>query len=208
VSIAAVIFDYGSVLARTLDPAPRAAWEHRLGLEPGVLQRTVHNQTSWIAAQSGHITPEAHWYEVGAALGLLSDETAKLRAAFYRGDVVNAELIARIDRLRTAGVCTALLSNFSLELRGLLAAQDLLHHFDHIAISAEIGVMKPDAAAYQTMLAMLAIPADVCVFIDDQPANVEAAQALGLHGIVFRDNATCLTELDHLLGVNHAGTRV
>jgi putative hydrolase of the HAD superfamily len=207
VSIAAVIFDYGSVLARTLNPTPRTAWEHRLGLEPGVLQRTVHNQTSWIAAQSGHITPEAHWHDVGATLGLLPAETANLRAAFYRGDVVNAELITRIDRLRIAGVCTALLSNFSRELRGLLAAQDLLQRFDHIAISAEIGVMKPDATAYRTMLDMLAIPADACVFIDDQPANVDAARALGLHGIVFRDNVTCLTELNHLLGVNHDGTR-
>jgi putative hydrolase of the HAD superfamily len=206
VTIAAVIFDYGSVLARTLNPVPRAAWEHRLGLEPGALQRTVHNQTSWIAAQSGHITPEAHWHDVGATLGLLPAETAKLRAAFYRGDVVNAGLIARIDRLRTAGVCTALLSNFSVELRGLLAAQDLLHRFDHIAISAEIGMMKPDAAAYQTILDMLTIPADVCVFIDDQPANVEAAQALGLHGIVFRDNASCLTEIDRLLGMNRDRT--
>jgi putative hydrolase of the HAD superfamily len=197
-TIAAVIFDYGSVLVRTLDPTPRATWEHKLGLEPGALQRIVHNENSWVAAQRGDITPEAHWHDVGLTLGLTPDETAALRATFYRGDVLNTELVTYIDQLRAAGLQTALLSNFSIELREFLAAQDLLRRFDHIVISAEIGVMKPDAAAYQAVLDMLAVQARTCVFIDDQRTNVEAARALGLHGIVFHDNVTCLAELDRL----------
>ena len=57
--------------------------------------------------------------------------------------------------------------------------QDLVWRFDHIAISAELGVMKPDAAAYEAILGMLALPASACVFIDDLPANVAAAQGVG-----------------------------
>jgi len=63
--------------------------------------------------------------------------------------------------------------------------QDLLRRFDALAISAEIGVMKPDAAAYQAILVMMQMEAHTCVFIDDVPANVAAAQAVGLHGILF-----------------------
>ena len=37
----------------------------------------------------------------------------------------------------------------SADLRAMLAQQDHLQHFDALVISAEIGVMKPDAAAYQ-----------------------------------------------------------
>jgi putative hydrolase of the HAD superfamily len=197
--IAAVIFDYGNVLARTLDPAPRAAWERRLGLQPGALQRLVHNDHSWLAAQRGQITAEAHWHTVGTALSLAPDETATLRATFYAGDVLNVELVRRIEQLRSAGLRVALLSNFSTDLRTLLAAQGLLRCFDHLAISAEIGVMKPDMAAYQAVLALLALPAHACVFIDDQPGNVAAARALGLHGIVFCTTRACLAELDRLL---------
>jgi epoxide hydrolase-like predicted phosphatase len=199
VTIQGVIFDYGNVLARTLDPEPRANWERKLGLRSGELQRVVHNDGSWIAAQQGRITPEAHWQEVGATLALTADETAAVRAAFYQGDVLNGALVARIDQMRAAGLRTALLSNFSTELRRLLTAQDLVRRFDEIAISAEIGVMKPNAGAYWTLLNRLALQAHACVFIDDQPANVEAAQTLGLHGIVFRDTITCLTRLDRLL---------
>lgn len=194
-----VIFDYGSVLAQTLDPAPRAAWEHKLGLAPGALTRAVHNEQSWIAAQRGAITAVAHWQAVGTALGLTPAETADLKATFYRGDGLNVALVERLDAWRAAGLRLGLLSNFSTDLRALLTQQDLLRRFDRIAISAEIGTMKPEAAAYRAILAMLALPADACIFIDDQPANVVAAQAVGLHGIVFRDTAACLAELDRWL---------
>jgi putative hydrolase of the HAD superfamily len=197
--IAGVIFDYGRVLAQTLDPTPRALWERQLGLAPGALTQVVHNEQSWIAAQRGDITAAAHWQTVGRTLGLTPVETATLRATFYRGDALNVELVACIDILRSTGLRLGLLSNFSTDLRALLVQQNLLHRFDHIAISAEIGAMKPDAAAYTAILNLLALPAAACIFIDDQPANVAAAQALGLHGIVFRDNASCLSELDGLL---------
>ncbi len=197
--IQAVIFDYGSVLSRTLDPRPRAVWEHKLGLEPGGLQRAVHNDSSWVEAQCGRRTVEDYWQDVGATLGLAPAVLAEIRADFYRGDRRNDDLVRRIEQMRQAGLRVGLLSNFSRELRTLLAQQDLLHGFDYIAISAEIGVMKPGAAAYQAILDMLALPAEVCVFIDDQPANIEAAHALGLHGIVFRDNISCLAALDRFL---------
>ena len=202
VHIKGVIFDYGRVLAWTQHQEPRAAWERRLGLAPGALTRAVHNEHSWIAAQRGTTTIDAHWQEVGAALCLTPVDITALRAGFYAGDVLNVELVACIERLRASGLRVGLLSNFSADLRTMLAQQDLLRHFHALAISAEIGVMKPDAAAYQAVLAMLGLEAHTCVFIDDVPANVAAAQALGIHGIVFEDNALCLAALTRLLGTS------
>ena len=144
-------------------------------MEPGALTRAVHNAHSWIAAQRGEITIDRHWQAIGTALGLRPEDTTALRAAFYSGDVLNVELVACIDRLRTSGLRVGLLSNFSADLRAMVVQQDLLRRFDALAISAEIGVMKPDAAAYRAVLAMLGIEAQTCVFIDDIPANVAAA---------------------------------
>ena len=197
--IEAVIFDYGGVLARTADPEPRAAWERGLGLAPGSLTATVHDRRLWVAAQNGSIHSDAHWQSVGEALGLSKSQLRGLRASFYAGDVLDQQLLARIDRLRQQGMALGLLSNFSTDLRGILEAQDLVRRFDRVAISAEIGVMKPDAAAYQAILGMLALPASACVFIDDLPANVAAARALGMRGIVFEDTASCLAALEGLL---------
>ena len=197
--IKAVIFDYGGVLARTVDLEPRAAWERHLGLVPGTLTAAVHDKRLWVAAQNGTIQSDAHWQAMGEALGLSKSQLRGLRASFYAGDVLNQQLLARIDRLRQQGMALGLLSNFSTDLRGMLEAQDLVRRFDHIAISAEIGVMKPDAAAYEAILGMLDLPASACVFIDDLPANVTAARALDMHGIVFEDTASCLEALEGLL---------
>jgi epoxide hydrolase-like predicted phosphatase len=198
----AVIFDYGSVLTRTLDPQPRAAWEKKLGLKPGKLPQMVHNDTSWIEVQCGRLSVEAYWRDVGQQLGLKPQETARMRSDFYRGDQRNDELVAYIDQVRAAGLQTAILSNFSEELRCFLEHHTLLDHFDRIAISAEIGVMKPSAKAYQAVLAMLDLPAAACVFVDDQPGNIDAAEALGMQGIVFRDNPSCIAELTRWLATS------
>ena len=197
--VGAAIFDYGGVLARTVDQAPRAAWERSLGLAPGALTAAVHDKQLWVAAQNGSITSDAHWQAVGEALGLSASQLRELRGSFYGGDVLNHELLACIDRLRQRGIALGLLSNFSTDLRGMLETQDLLRRFDHVAISAEVGVMKPDAAAYEAILGMLALPASACVFIDDLPANVAAARTLGMHGIVFEDTVSCLEALEGLL---------
>jgi putative hydrolase of the HAD superfamily len=205
--IAAMIFDYGGVLARTVDPEPRATWERGLGLAPGALTTAVHDQQLWVAAQNGSIHADAHWQAVGEALRLREAQLRGLRASFYGGDELDRQLLARIDRLRQQDVTLGLLSNFSTDLRGMLAAQDLLRRFDHVAISAEIGAMKPDAAAYEAILEMLALPASACAFVDDLPANVAAAQALGMHGIVFEDTASCMQALEGLLRGRPQGIR-
>ena len=197
--IEAVVFDYGGVLARTVEQEPRAAWERRLGMGPGTLTTAVHDGELWVAAQKGSIQSDTHWQAVGEALGMSESQLQRLRKAFYAGDVINDELLTTIDCLRRQGLQAGLLSNFSSDLRGMLKEQDMLHRFDHIAISAEIGVMKPDPTAYKAVLDMLGLPASSCVFIDDLEVNVTAARALGMHGILFEDTASCLETLYGLL---------
>ncbi len=197
--IQGVIFDYGNVLSATRDTQPRAAWEHKLGLREGELGRLVHNDHSWVATQCGRISVDAYWQGIGDALHLAAADVEQLRADFYHGDVRNDALVVRIDAMRQAGLRLGILSNFSRELWVLLEQQDLRHRFDAIAVSADIGVMKPAPEAYRAILEMLNLPPEACVFIDDLPDNIAAARSLGLHGIVFDDRPSCLAELDRLV---------
>ena len=51
-----------------------------------------------------------------------------------------------------------------------------------VAISShQIGICKPDPAAYQITLERLGVSPEVVMFFDDVPAHVEAAAALGIH---------------------------
>lgn len=45
---------------------------------------------------------------------------------------------------------------------------------------------KPNADIYEHTLKTLEVGADEAVFIDDKEENIEAAEKLGIHGIVFQ----------------------
>ncbi len=59
--------------------------------------------------------------------------------------------------------------------------------------------MKPDPAIYELALRKLGVRPDEAIFVDDTSTNVEAAQRLGLRGIVFRNPGQMRSELKALL---------
>lgn len=52
-------------------------------------------------------------------------------------------------------------------------------------MSGELRMLKPQARIYRHVLDALGIPADRMVFVDNRPANVQGAEALGITGHVF-----------------------
>lgn len=47
------------------------------------------------------------------------------------------------------------------------------------------GYRKPDNEAYRNMLHKINAEAQECIFVDDSEKNIEAAQSLGIHGILY-----------------------
>ncbi len=60
-----------------------------------------------------------------------------------------------------------------------------LRHFPHRVYSCATRVSKPNPAIYKAGLAKCGVAAKEALYIDDIPAYVEAAQGLGMDGIVF-----------------------
>lgn len=195
----AIIFDFGNVLMKTRDYAPRHRWDEQLGLPQGSVERAVHNDDSWVKAQSGHMLIEVYWEDVARRLELSPDQTRQLAADFYSGDELDGELVTWIRGRRREGFHVALLSNDTGELRDKLDALDILPLFDPLVISAEIGVMKPDARAYQAVLDRLGLPAEYTILIDDGPDNVAGAAAMGIHAIQYVDGMDLSNALADLL---------
>ena len=106
------------------------------------------------------------------------------------------ETVAILRELKRAGVPLYAVTNWSAET--FPAAQkrfDFLAEFDGIVVSGEEGVIKPDPRIFRILLDRYDIPADAAVFIDDNPANADAATNLGIHGIHFRSPADLRREL-------------
>jgi putative hydrolase of the HAD superfamily len=66
------------------------------------------------------------------------------------------------------------------------------------ALSYELGLMKPDAAYYETALEKFGIEGESAVFIDDLPENVEGAVAAGMKGIVYKGREALVSELERM----------
>lgn len=198
-----VIFDFGGVIFKTRDYAPRHAWDTRLGLEPGQVERAVHNADSWREAQHGTLSLTDYWADVAARLGIPAAEAeGQLAHDFYSGDELDTEVVALIKQLRADGFQVALLSNDAAGLlRPRLDRLGIANLFDPLVISSEVGVMKPDPAAYRAVLDRIARPAEETIFIDDMPANVEGAASLGIHGVHYRDGIDLAAILQPLLTV-------
>lgn len=93
------------------------------------------------------------------------------------------EMFAGVARLKAAGTRHAILSNNVAEIADRWRSTLPDDLFADIIDSSAVGVRKPDPAIYElTLERMGATPAET-VFLDDHPANVEAAQALGITGI-------------------------
>jgi epoxide hydrolase-like predicted phosphatase len=95
----------------------------------------------------------------------------------------------------------ALLTNAWLDVRPVLTKKFPLGRLvDEIVISAEVGLAKPDPAIYRLTLAQLGVAPDEALFIDDKLRNVEAAEALGIRSIHFRDAPQAIAAIAAYLG--------
>jgi epoxide hydrolase-like predicted phosphatase len=184
--IRAVIFDYGGVLMRTVNPVPRRELEQQLELPPGGASKLVFESPLWDEVQLGHVSMEAFWDEVRQRLRWNAEELAEFRRAFWDGDRLDEEMVALIRHLRDAGYRTALLSNAPAGLRQHLEQLGIADAFEVIVVSGCERLIKPDPAIFELTLARLGVAAEEAVFVDDFRVNVAAAQQVGLHAMRFR----------------------
>lgn len=210
----ALILDFGGVVTRTLFETHDLT-ERALGLPVGTLtwQGPFQPESDglWQKMQAGRISERAYWCErareVGALVGEHWTEMRQFVRAARGADpaaVIRPEFHAAMDEAREAGVRLAILSNeldlfYGADFRERLP---FLAEFDAIVDATHTDVLKPDPQAYRMALDALDLPAEACVFVDDQRRNVDGARAVGLatiHFDVARPGASYARALDMLI---------
>jgi putative hydrolase of the HAD superfamily len=132
----------------------------------------------------------AYWQEVGNAAGVhfspdQIQEMALLDCQLWGR--TNPVVVEWVRVLRGSGLKTAILSNMSRSVGDYLRrTAKWLEAFDYLCFSGELRIGKPDLAIYHACLEALGVPAPQALFIDDREVNIQAAHAVGMHGIVFR----------------------
>ncbi|QEH33256.1 Alpha-D-glucose-1-phosphate phosphatase YihX [Aquisphaera giovannonii] len=186
-----LIFDFGNVVGFFDYSGMYERFGRRLGMSGMALEETLSKRGVAAAGRDfelGRIGADEFARRVTGMAGLemsFEDFEAEWPDIFTLNEPV-ARLVEALDR---AGYTLLLGSNtnplhaacFRVKFR------ETLDRFDHLVLSYEVGVMKPDAAFFEACVALAGVPAESCVFIDDAEANVAGAIAAGLRGVVYRD---------------------
>lgn len=197
-TIRAIYFDLGGVILRTEDKGPRAALAHSLGMDYDRIDQLIFGSATSRQASTGLISEEQHWRSTVRSLGLPESDAPRIMDAFFAGDRVDYTLINFLRSLRTTHK-TGLISNAWSGLRPWILSDKFDDAFDYMTISAEVGVEKPDERIYRHALKKLGVRPDESVFVDDIPTNIAAAQALGMHGVLFKTAEQTMAEITALL---------
>lgn len=104
---------------------------------------------------------------------------------------------AVVADLDAAGVPLFVISNFSGEFWPPFRAAEaaLFDRFRGFVISGDERLIKPDPAIYTLALDRFGLAADEAFFVDDNPANIEGAAAMGIIARLFTDAATLRRDL-------------
>lgn len=106
-------------------------------------------------------------------------------------------MINLLKELKNAGYRVYILSNwdpFSFpKVKEKYA--ELFSYCDGIVVSGEENMSKPNPLLFQTLLERYSLNPQQCLFIDDEPYNVQAARELHIHAIEHTDPIKTLKEL-------------
>lgn len=182
-----LLCDYGEVLTLPQPAADMAVLEAAAGRSGGAFWDAYwQHRPDYDRAT---VTVEAYWAAVlGEPVERPAIETLiALDVASWLH--LNPPAVEAVGRASQRGLRLALLSNAPHEVADAVDAAEFAAMFEQRIFSCRLGLVKPEPAIYARALELLgANPADV-VFVDDRPANVEAARELGISAQLFGDPA-------------------
>ena len=182
----ALLIDLDGVVRRW-DPALLTRAEHRHGLPAGSLAHAMLGHHESLAdAVTGEITDEQWRADIARRLTAEHGLDAVLAVEEWSASVgeVDQDVLAIVREFRRTGP-VGLVTNATTRLRSDLTRLGLDAEFDLVVNSSEVGFAKPDPEIFRHASASLEVAPQHCLFVDDTPGHVHAAEQAGLRGHVF-----------------------
>lgn len=187
IPVQAVIFDFGGVLCFHPAEDRFAAIADLLGVPTArLLDLFWANRVPY---DTGLIDSLEYWTRIANGAGKRLDD--RLLPTLVEREIrlwnhFDRRVFQWAGQLKSSGIRTAVLSNLPRALgEALRATPGLLEPFDHLTLSYELHLVKPDAEIYRRALRGLGVEPGETLFLDDRPPNVEGALAAGIHAELF-----------------------
>ncbi len=96
---------------------------------------------------------------------------------------------------KAAGMGIYLLSNASVRHGEYWSHVPGSEYFDGVIVSANLKMVKPSPEIFRYVLDTYGLKAEECLLVDDMTYNVEGAEAVGIPGFHFHNNAAALRQI-------------
>lgn len=181
-----VIFDLGRVLIDYNHTATLAAVA-ALSAVDAVQIRALYNEIAVAAGTGAMEAEELHQFFIERAQ--VSADAALFQRAFCSSLArIESALAYAVALQQRPGLTVGVISNTNAaHVAWLDEHVPELDELDLVMMSNEVGIEKPNAAIFELALELLNVPAQQAIFVDDVGENVQAAQRLGMAGLVHRD---------------------
>jgi HAD superfamily hydrolase (TIGR01509 family) len=114
----------------------------------------------------------------------LAELAATERASWCASVHLYDDVVPTLAALRAAGMRLAIVTNSSAEAASVIPHLGLDRLVDLVVASCDVGALKP--RTFELALAGLGLDASDAVLIDDDPAEVLAAERMGLPAVLIR----------------------
>jgi HAD superfamily hydrolase (TIGR01549 family) len=180
----ALLFDLGRVVLDIDFNNTLVCWASHAGCEPAHLVGRFARDDIYQRHEKGEIGDVEFFAALRASLGIRLSDAQFLEGwnAIFAGEMPGiAPLLARAAKrlplYAFSNTNGAHAEHFSQRYAAVLG------YFREIFLSSDIGLRKPDAAAYDHVVQAIGIPAGRIVFFDDLAENIEGARARGLTAV-------------------------
>jgi len=202
-----VTFDWWGTLYRHRDTSPaRVGLIRQAAVAIGreVSEEAVAAAYSDAAAafdrewRAGRVYTTAAWLDgilADLGLGLPVADRAALLAALEEAMLGQPPAMVAgardlLHELHAAGVRLGLISDTGLTvgrvMRKILAADDVLHCFQGLAFSDEVGTVKPARRPYEAALSAMGVAPDQAIHVGDLPfTDICGAKAMGMRAVLI-----------------------
>ena len=199
-SIKAVVFDYGHVISlpqneRVLDNLAELA---------GV-KRDKFEAVFWSMRgeyDRGSITAREYYSNVFSSFNSVLNEDAieKMMALELQiWDRLDPGTVKLMEDVKKAGLLLGILSNMPRDFLAWARKNvPVVSLADVSVFSCEHNTVKPEEAIYLKLISLLGTESSEVVFFDDVEKNINAARALGIEALLWKDSETARKDLSAL----------
>jgi len=199
--IKAVLFDIGGVLI--YDPDEQIY--RKISRELGADYKRTEGETEKLLPelQTGKNTEREFFTRLTGRLGIpFKEEYVNLwKKGIMEACVLNEDVYKVAKELKQSNYQVGIISNIEKSHTEYFRSQPWIRLFCPVVMSNEVGSRKPETEIFDVAIEEVNLSAEECAFVDNKREYVNAANGVGMHGVLFKGDARQLRKELAIIGV-------